>query len=174
MVVLATKSLESPALQSEFPAQVLFSESFCSEKFLVLKPMFRFGAGKGWGKWRTEFWILGNMRFEPEEIWRPKAMFVWWAVSSLPAGIQLVSDPVSYPRICPVHSGWSPSLLGTPQVLAREMKQERLAGQSCSFHSHPSMWGSEWKPPHSLPVPPALQCRPSLSFSNDHCGVMLW
>lgn len=114
--------------------------------------MFRSGTGKGRGEWRTEFWILGNMRFEPEEIWRPKAMFVWWAVSY----------PVSYPQICSVHSGCSPSLLGTPQVLAQEVKQERLAGQGCPLILT-LPWGGESRSlPHSLLVTPALQCRPSL------------
>lgn len=174
MVVLATKSVESPALQSEFPAQVLFSESFCSEKFLgdpEAHVQIRSRKGKRKVKDRVlnirehEIWTRGDLEAQSS---------VWWAVSSLPAGIQRVSDPVSRPQICSVHSGCSPSLLGTPQVLAQEMKQERLAGQSCPFILTLQCGGQSRSPPHSLLVPPALQCRPSLSFSNDHCGVMLW
>lgn len=166
MVVLPTKSLESPALQSEFQLKSC-SLSFCSEKLLG-DPEAHVQIGSRKGKRgvndgvlnmsERKIWTRGNLEAQSN-------VCLVSSVSSLPAGIQLVSDPVSYPQIYPVQSGF-PSRLGTPWVLAQETKQERLAGPGCPVLSFSPFYvgvRAEASPPCSVlaTLTPVVQTLPA-------------
>lgn len=117
---------------------------------------------------RTEFWILGNMRFEPKErSGGPKQCLFGelFLVQCLIPKYALSTLVVLHPSLVH-HKSW------------KWRKKKALQAKVVPSFS-PLPHGSQSRSlPHSLLVPPALQCRASLlsliSFSNDHCRAMLW
>lgn len=175
MVVLATKSLESPALQSEFPAQVLFSESFCSEKFLgdpEAHVQIRSRKGKRKVKDRVlnirehEIWTRGDLEAQSS------VCLVSCFFSTCRHSTCFRSSVLSPNMLCPLWLFSIPPWYSTSPGTGNEAR--KACSQSCPFILTLQCGGQSRSPLDSLLVPPALQCRPSLSFSNDHCGVMLW
>ena len=160
MVVLATKSLESPALQSEFPAQVLFSESFCSEKFLgdpEAHVQIRSRKGKRKVKDRVlnirehEIWTRGDLEAQSN------VCLVSCFFSTCRHSTCFRSSVLSPNMPCPL---W---LISIPPWYSTSPDTGNEARKACRpklfFHSHPSMWGSERKPPtlSSCAPSPAVQ-----------------
>lgn len=150
MVVLATKSLESSALQSEFPARVLLSESFCSEKFLG-DPKAHVQIRNRKGKRRVKDRVL-NIR--EHEIWTRGDLE---AQSNVCLVSCFLSSVLSPNMLCPLWlfsiPPWYSTSPGTGSE-ARKACRSRL-----SPHSHPSMRGWEQKPPtlSSCDPSPAVQ-----------------
>lgn len=147
MVFLATKSLESSALQSEFPARVLLFESFCFEKSLG-DPEAHVQIRNRKGKRRVKERVL-NIR--EHEIWTRGELE---AQSNVCLVSCFLSSVLSPNMLCPLWLFSIPPWYTTsPGNEARKACRPRLSlphgSQSRSL-------------PHSLLVPRALQCRPSL------------